>query len=516
MLFVNARVVTFDPARPRASAVRVHEGRIAAAGDLGPEPGEPGERAFDCRGLLLVPAFVDAHMHMLATAAALRSVDCTPARVRSIGEIQAAIWTRARSTPKGQWIRAYGYDESRLAERRHPTRHDLDLATRDHPVRLIHRSGHACVLNSRALEIAGIRIDSEEPPGGVIDRDLESGEPSGLLIEMNDVVERVVPPLSFDELASAVRELCARLAAEGVAAVTDATHTNGAETWRLLEDLEDAGALTIPVTVFEGADHSGELPERSPGGRLRRGAVKLMLRETGTLWPDPATVRSQVRDAHARGCQVAIHAIAEPAVRAAVEAIEAALTGLPRPGHRHRIEHAGVVPADLRERMARAGIAVVTQPSFLWHSGDRYLETVAPGALEDLYPVGRLHREGVVVAFSSDAPVVPPSPVEAVRAAVERRTERGQMVGPDDAVGLETALRMHTANAAWASGLEEEHGSIRPGLRADFVLLSGAEEGPDGSLALTGELRVEATILGGELAWLRPGGIVDTEFGPFI
>ncbi|HWQ28067.1 MAG TPA: amidohydrolase family protein, partial [Dehalococcoidia bacterium] len=318
MLFVNARVVTFDPACPRAGAVRVHEGRVVAAGDLAPEAGEP---AFDCKGLLLVPAFVDAHLHLLATAAALRSVDCTPAKVRSIGELQAAIWTRARATPKGQWIRAYGYDESRLAERRHPTRRDLDLATRDHPVRLIHRSGHACVLNSLALELAGIRIDTEEPPGGVIDRDLETGEPSGLLIEMNDVVERVVPPLSFDELASAVRELCARLVREGVAAVADATHTNGEDAWRLLEELEAAGALSIPVTVFEAADRPGELPERSPGGRLRRGAVKFIIRETGTLWPDAASLRDRVVEAHLRGRQVAVHAIEAPAVKAAVEAI---------------------------------------------------------------------------------------------------------------------------------------------------------------------------------------------------
>lgn len=513
MLFAHARVVTFDPARPRASAVRVHEGRVVEAGDLARDAGEP---AMDCRGLLLVPAFIDAHLHLLAAAAALRSVDCTPARVRSIGEIQAAIWTRARETPKGHWIRAYGYDESRLAERRHPTRHDLDLATRDHPVRLTHRSGHACVLNSRALELAGIRIDTEEPPGGVIDRDLETGEPSGLLIEMNDVVDRVVPPLPFDELADAVRALCGRLVAEGVAAVVDASHTNGPDAWRLLEALEAAGSLTLPVVVFEGAGAQGELPERSSGGCLRRGAVKIMIRETGTLWPDPTTVRDLVLRAHRRGRQVAIHAVEEPAVRAAVEAIEAALADRLREDHRHRIEHAGVVPEDLRDRLARARIAVVTQPSFLRHSGDRYLETVAPEALADLYPVGRLNRAGVTVAFSSDAPVVPPVPADALRAAVTRRSELGQTIGAGDMVDLETALRMHTADAAWVSGLEGERGSIRPGLRADLVLLSGVEEGPDGALVLAGDLRVEATVIGGELAWVRPGGVVDTESGRFI
>ncbi len=501
MLFTNARVLTFDPARPRARAVRVREGRVVEAGDLAREA---GESVVDCRGLLLVPAFIDAHMHLLAAAAALRSVDCTPARVRSIGEIQAAIWSRARQTPKGQWIRAYGYDESRLAERRHPTRHDLDLATRDHPVRLIHRSGHACVLNSPALALVGIRVDSEEPPGGVIDRDLTTGEPSGLVIEMNDLVERVVPPLSFDELAGAVRELCTRLIEEGVGAVVDASHTNDQDAWRLFESLETAGSVTVPVVVFESVHAADELPLRSSAGRLRRGAVKIMVRETGGLWPAPAALRDLVLRAHRRGRQVAIHAVEEPAVQAAVDAIEEALKEAPREDHRHRIEHAGVVPAALRQRLARAKIAVVTQPSFVRYSGDRYLETVAPEALADLYPVGRLHRAGVVVAFSSDAPVVPPVPVDALYAAVTRRTELGETIGDTDAVDLETALRMHTADAAWVSGLEGERGSIRPGLQADFVLLSGVDE-RDGGLVLGDGLRVEATVIGGELAWVRPG-----------
>lgn len=511
MLFRNARALTFDPSRPRVPAVRVREGRVEALGEEAISAAH--EPALDCHGLVLIPAFVDAHMHLLASAAALRSVDCTPAAVRSIGEIQAALWRRARTTPKGAWVRAYGYDESRLAERRHPTRRDLDLATRDHPVRLIHRSGHACVLNSLALELAGVRIDTEEPPGGVIDRELETGEPSGLLIEMNDVVERAVPPLPFDELAAAVRELCGRLVSEGVAAVADASHTNGAATWRLLEDLAASGALSLPVTMMEGADHAGELPERSWNGLLRRGAVKVLVRETGGLAPDAATLRRLVAEVHRRGRQVAIHAVGEPAVRAAVEAIEAALEETPGPGHRHRIEHAGVVPPGLRRRIAEVGITVVTQPAFLWHSGDRYLETVPPDALADLYPMGRLARAGAAVAFSSDAPVVPPRPLEAVVAAVRRRTESEQPLGLDDAVDAETALRMHTWAAAWACGLEGERGAIRPGLLADFALLSGVVEGPDGVLTLAAEPRVEATFLGGELAWARPGGAFDTESG---
>ncbi len=497
MLFYNARAFTFDPARPRAQALSVRDGRIEAV-----DPPRTSGPVFDCKGLTLVPAFADAHIHLLALAATLRSVDCTPERARSIGEIQAAIWTRARQTPPGTWIRAFGYDESKLAERRHPTRRDLDLATRDHPVRLIHRSGHACVLNSLALERAGVRIDTEEPPGGVIERDLETGEPSGLLIEMNDVVDRAAPPLPFDELAASMREVTQLLLAAGVTSVVDATHTNSGDTWRLFERMAAAGALPPRVAIMEGFAHLGELPERSADGRLTRGLVKIMVSEVGGLTPDAVALREMVAEVHVRGRAVAIHAVEEPAVRAAVEAIEAALAALPRPGHGHRIEHAGVVPEDLRGRIARAGISVVTQPSFLYHSGDRYLKTVAPSALADLYPVGRLLGAGVDVVFSSDAPVAPPAPLEAVRAAVERRSSGGQIIGPQDAVDLETALRLHVGGAV-----------LRPGERADFVLLSGLTVEYATSWPEASPVWVEAVIVGGEMEWVRPAGLIDSEFG---
>ncbi len=471
-LFDNARVLTMDPARPRATAVLVRDGAVAAVGGDA-LAASPGARHIDCAGSVLAPAFIDAHCHLLATAARTCSVDCSPAAVRSIAGIQARLREAAAGRRPGAWIRAVGYDESRLEECRHPTRRDLDAAAPLHPVRLLHRSGHAVVLNTPALRLAGIAADTPEPPGGVIERFADDGEPSGLLLEMGDAVDRVVPPLPYEELASAVDAVAHTFLAAGVTAICDATHTNGAREWDLFARLQAEGRLPLDVTLMEGAGCAGEMPE-TPLPHLRRGHVKVMLSEAGGLTPDESELARIVVDLHARGRDVAVHAVEERAVAAAIAAIEAAVRDMPRP-HRHRIEHAALVPRGGAARMARAGISVVTQPAFLYHSGDRYLREVPQEKHARLYPVGSLARAGVRVAASTDAPVVPASPLEGVRAAVERRTSSGATVGPGQAVSLRRALAMWTRAAAEVCGVATR-GRIAPGAAADFVLLSEASE----------------------------------------
>ena len=178
----NANVLTLDPARPRARVVEVRGSRILGVGtEIDRRRNEEGKVAFlDCEGRTVVPGFVDAHTHFLAYASSLLSVDCTPGAVASIEDVKSAIGARARETPAGSWIRVTGYDEFYLAEKRHPSAKDLDQATQQHPVKLTHRSGHACVLNSYALRLAGISIETPEPRSGVIERHQRTGEPTGL------------------------------------------------------------------------------------------------------------------------------------------------------------------------------------------------------------------------------------------------------------------------------------------------------------------------------------------------
>ncbi|HEY7802308.1 MAG TPA: amidohydrolase family protein, partial [Dehalococcoidia bacterium] len=348
-IFHNARVLTMDPAHPRAAAVFVRDGLIVRVSDHAASlrRDAPGADEIDCADAVLAPAFIDAHCHLLATAARTLSIDCSPAAVQSIGDIQRRLREAASAAQDGEWLRAAGYDESQLAEQRHPTRRDLDAAVPHHPVRLLHRSGHALVLNTAALRLAGITTESAEPPGAAIDRFTDDGSPSGLLFEMNEVVDAVVPRLPYEALAPAVVETARRFLATGVTAICDATHTNGREEWELFARLQADGHLPLDVTLMEGVDHVGAMPDPEPPegrdaahgvgetasshARLLRGHVKIMLHELGdTLAPDERRLSEIVRDLHARDRDVAIHAVEPRAVAAAVDAVAAAVAAHPR------------------------------------------------------------------------------------------------------------------------------------------------------------------------------------------
>ncbi|MDI6857987.1 MAG: amidohydrolase [Dehalococcoidia bacterium] len=459
-----------------------------------------GTRVIDCGGRTVIPGFIDAHCHLLAYAASLLSLDVSPRSVASVADIQRILRDRASKTPPGDWIRAVGYDETALAEKRHPTRRDLDAAAPNHPVRLVHQSGHASVLNSLALSLAGITIESEEPAGGCIDRDLETGEPTGLLLEMDSLLEEVVPPISEEELAHGVREAAARFLAQGVTSVQDATATNGIREWHLFRSLIGERHLPLNVTLMESIDSLGWVPEEELDGRLRRGPIKIALSELGDeIYPGEQEIDEMVWEAHRRGRQVAVHAVTERGIASTLGAIERALSRLYRSDHRHRIEHCSVCPPELARRLGAAGVIVVTQPSFLHFSGDRYLSQVPPEDLPHLYPLARLRAAGVEVAASSDAPVTPPAPLRSVASAVMRRSAGGRALSPEEGVDVEEALRMHTLSGARAAFEEGVRGSLAPESDADIVVLSADPTAvPADKIA---DIGVEMTIVRGEVAW---------------
>ena len=194
-----------------------------------------------------------------------------------------------------------------------------------------------------------------------------------------------------------------------------------------------------------------------------------------------------------------LHAVEESTIEAACGAIEHALKHLPRPDHRHRIEHCSVCPPSLAKRIASLGITVVTQPPFIYYNGSRYLETVPGPQLKHLYPFGTLVREGVHVAGSSDSPIVPPNPTFGVYAAVSRKTDRDEEVLPEEKVTPEKALRMYTTEAARAGFDEMVKGSITPGKLADVVVLSADPTAvPVDEIK---EIQVEMTLIDGEIVW---------------
>ena len=514
--------------------VAVKGDKIIGVGDASEAPGfkGPGTREIDCQGMTLGPGFNDAHCHLMALASSLSGVDCSPDVARSIDQILEAIRRRAeftpaspdvevrstgmgrtfRGTPCGQdgtgWIRAFGYDEFYLSDQRHPSRWDLDRAAPFHPVRLDHRTGHASVLNSRALDLLQISRDTPDPPNGIIERDAASGEPTGLLYEMGDYIKKGTGTTrDAAALLERIGRANALLLSKGITSIHDASPGNDLQRWQAFHRLKEGGHLTTRVTMMAGASHLQPLLDLglTPGvgdEHLKVGAVKLMISLiTGSLRPSREELEETVLRTHRRGFQLSFHAVEEEAVLAAAESLIEAEAALPGAELRHRIEHCSEATPHVLTKLKRSRAVVVTQPSFIYHNGEKYLSLVEERLLPHLYPLASLLEAGIPVAAGSDAPVTSPDPILSIYSAVTRKTKAASALSPRQAIPVGQAIKMHSIGGAYASFEEKRKGSITVGKLADLVLLDRdptATE-PEGIK----EIKVMMTMVGGEVAWQR-------------
>jgi len=509
LILYNANVLTLDPSYPKGKLVAVQNGKIlsVSANETMKELRGKRTKVMDCHGKTILPGFNDAHCHLIAYAESLLTPSMGQATVHSISDIQNEIRKLSHSLPSGSWIRARGYNEFYLTEKRHPTRWDLDKATVTHPVILTHRSGHAHVLNSLALALAGISGETAEPPGGMIERDLKTGEPNGVLYGMNSYLANAMPPLNDFELEQGIELASKNLISLGITSIQDASPHNDYQRWQTFRRWKNQGRFKPRLGMMLGAEaftHCQEqgLHLKKGNSQLRLGAVKIILNETrGQLNPPQAELNKKVSNIHRSGLQVALHAVEETTVEAACLALEYSLQRSPRVGHRHRVEHCSVCNQEMTERLTSLEVVVVTQPAFIYYNGERYLKTVPEEQIKHLYPIATLINAGLKVVASSDCPVVPPNPMSGIYAAVFRTTEAGQCLLPREHISSLEALWMYTMGGAYACFEETTKGSLVPGKLADLVMLSGnpIEAAPEDMK----DLEVEMTIIDGEIVWRK-------------
>ena len=383
LLFIGGRILTLDSNRPEVEAVAVTGGRIAAVG-AGTDVAalrDHRTRVVELGKRTLLPGFYDAHQHQLYGGLARRNVD---GRAPSVDALLARIGDAAAGVTEGAWIEGGGYDERQLAERRAPTRAELDRAAPNHPVLLTRTCGHCMVVNTRALVAAGITSNTDDPPGGVIERDLATRQPSGVLLERAmEFVRKIVPQPDGETLESAILDEARGNLRLGITSVWEPSiEPPHLDAYRRL-DRENR--LPIRVTMaHKKVLRSGDrvsLPAPFRGGRLSLVAAKLF--QDGAIGARTAAVSTGyaddpdnkgvlvweqpqldefVNEIHTSGYQVSVHAIGDVAIGSALEAIERAVLLAPRGDHRHRIEHCGIV-ASLAPRIARAGVVPSSNPS---------------------------------------------------------------------------------------------------------------------------------------------------------
>ena len=509
LILINATLYTPESDCHGSNWIAAKNGCITGYGKTGDLTVSdlPVHRVIDCGGGTVLPGFVDAHLHLSAMAKRALAVAATPEQgIHSIADLQQAIAGQTDNTPPGDWIRVEGYHEFDLLEKRHPHRSDLDEAAPAHPVKLTHRSGHAHVLNTRAMDAVGIRDDTGDPPGGMIDRDLTTGLPSGLLYEMGRYLADRIPPISDQALVHGIRRINSTLLSNGITTVCDASVNNTPARLDRMADWVRSGRLSVKVHAALGIDAfmvdpaACESTQSLFNNTMTPCGVKIIVDETtGRLYPEQTILNQWVSAIHQRGDQVVIHAIEESAIAAAVRAIETALDWYPRKVHRHRIEHCAVCPPSLIDRIADLGIRVVSQPGFLHYNGDRYLDMVDKNKQPWLYPFKSMSDRGIRVAAGSDAPVAPMSPVSAIAAGIDRLSNSGKGVNPLEAIDLRTAVNMHTINSAEALFIEKKIGSLAMGQTADMVVVDkNIEKLPIKDLR---QVKVAATIIGGKMVY---------------
>ncbi|TQF80246.1 amidohydrolase [Elioraea sp. Yellowstone] len=518
-----------------AAALAVADGRVAAVGArdaIEPLAGARTRR-LDLAGRLAIPAFNEAHMHLLPYGLGLSQVNLRAEEVRTLDEALRRVAAAARAAPKGAWVLGRGYDHFVLDIGRHPTAEELDRAAPDHPVVIRRTCGHMIVANSAAMRLAGVGHNTPDPEGGVIER--RGGKLTGLFQEraMRLILDQVPAPDEV-QMVEGIRAACADLAGRGFAAATDMNvgMTAGLAEIAAYERAKRDGQLGLrmwqvlagnPEGIAQAAWEEGLRP-MAGDAMLRWGAVKVFADGsaggltaaffdpyldsagggTGVLCFPTETMHHLLGLYHRQGWQLDIHAIGDAAIEQVLSGMEAADTPEhPVAGRRHRIEHCGFLTADQRRRMKARGILPVPQPVFMYEFGDLYVKNLGRARAEAAYPMRTWIEEGHEPSASSDAPVSTVDPFVNLYAMLTRRTNRGTVLGPDQTLTLEQALHAYTYAGAYSQFAETTRGTLAPGMLADIAVISADLFTLSPEEVLTA--RADLTLRGGAVIFDRHG-----------
>jgi predicted amidohydrolase YtcJ len=530
LLLVNGTVHTADPRTPKAEAVLVADGRITYVGSNAEarKRASRDTRTLDLNGLTVFPGFTDSHAHLAGIGE--RELSFNLEGTSSLAELKRRLREQHAGAPAGAWLFGRGWIESRWTPAAFPTKADLDEVVGDRPVILERADGHAVVVSSRALALAGITRDSTDPAGGKILKDAK-GEPTGMLIDAAmSLVTRLVPKATEQELLNRLEIGAARSVRMGWTQLQIAGNTfaevdqlcrlyaQGRIKLRLYDAIEAPGPDADRLLAQGPSDRCGDrLTVRAiklyiDGALGSRGARLLAPYAdapdtSGLLLNEPASLRPILIAALKGGVQVEAHAIGDGGNRTMLDLYEQAFAAVPARERavaepRWRIEHAQVLTADDIPRFARLGVIASMQPS---HAiSDLYFAPtrLGPERIRFAYPWRALLDAGATVVAGSDAPVERGDPIEEFYAAVVRRSRDGFADASwhrESRVTRAEALVMLTRAPAFAAFQEKERGSIEVGKQADFTVLSAdLMTVPEEQILAT---RVVMTIIAGEVVY---------------
>jgi len=529
---VNARVYTLNPQQPWAEAVAISGDKIVAVGsahDVAPYRGSR-TKMIDAGKRLVLPGFVDCHIHFMDGSLGLTRVDLNGAK--TVAEIQKRVKVYAAAHPREAWITGMGWTYPTFKPSGLPDKQVLDEVVPDRPVYLVAFDGHSSWANSKALNMAGIKRDTPDPPNGKIVRD-EKGEATGALKESaGDLVAKMMPKPTRAQRLAALRVGIREANKAGLTRV----HSAGQDfEWLdLYDELRRRGQLTLrfyiayfldpPELTPQAIDKIEQTRRTYDNEWISGGAVKTMLdgvveahtaamlapysddpTQIGKLFWEPARYKDAVAELDRRGLQIFTHAIGDRAVRTALDAYEEAAHRNRTSDARPRIEHIETITAEDIPRFGKLGVIASFQPLHAYPDEDTldiWARNVGPERAQRAWVWHSIESSGGHLAFGSDWPVVTLSPWEGVQNALTRKTREGTPAAgfvPNERITLEDTIKAYTLGAAFAGRREKTEGSIEPGKLADLIVLSQDLFKIDPSQ--TAKTKVLLTVVGGKIAY---------------
>ncbi|EKF73774.1 hypothetical protein A11A3_11858 [Alcanivorax hongdengensis A-11-3] len=501
-LFVNGTVMTMDPSRPRASAMLVRRDTIVALGDEATLRRQVSHdvRVIDLKGGVLMPGFIEAHGHFPGEGLAAVAVDANSPPIGDlygIKDLLERLKMLAQKRPQG-WLLAYGFDDTRVGEQRFPTRQELDTVSRDQPILVTHISGHLGVVNSAALTLLGLDDNSQDPPGGYYGRDAD-GHLNGLLAEsaFAPVREQALALSAMDGL-KVLNKASQLYLSRGITFAQ-----NGLATPTMLRHLRPAlniGMLPLRLDIWPDAEAEHQLESGALSlpwsKKVIKGPVKLV--SDGSIqgytaflsqpyyrlppeYPpgyvgfpamDTSALAAQVTEFHCKGRRVAVHANGDAAIAMTLDAVAAARRACPQIKADTVLVHAQMATPAQLDRMVALEVTPTFFNTHVYYWGDRHRDLfLGPQRAARISPLAQAQKRGLRFTLHADSPVVPFLPLQLVWNAVYRRTSGGELLGPQEAIGVQRALQAVTIDAARQLGVDGWTGSLVPGKKADLVWL---------------------------------------------
>ena len=518
LILTNGKIITVDDEFSIRNTVVVDDGRIIETGGAELALKYQSDETVDLQGKVLMPGFNDSHTHIRGRPQ--RYIELGD--VSSISEIQDLIRTKITEIGEGEWVTGYGWSEDELEEGRRPLRADLDAAAPNNPVILTRAGGHSAVVNSSALNRADVSLATPQPEGGVIERG-QDGQLNGVIRERQELVGRLVPDSTYEELIASLETNLNDLLRLGITSITDASKPPGQ--FAMWEELYETAKLPLPRSQvqFQWFDVDGINDVKARVGKgtdfLKIGPIKVFAdggftgpaaytlepyrnqgEYRGYLNMPPRELAAHLNEIHDAGWQIGIHAIGDAAIVMVVNILADALERNPREDHRHYLNHFSMRPPELTmDLMAEHQIHITQQPNFTYTLEGRYVDNLDGWRLQHNNPLRSPMDHGIKVAISSD--ILPIGPMVGIYAAVTRKGMTGTVYGADEAITREEAIRAYTATGAYLNFEEDIKGSIEPGKFADMIVLS------DDILSVTDEQIMDIQVLGtyvdGKLVYSR-------------